>query len=50
MACRLIGKVAADNSHRWVFKDGSNEQSTDPSFLSSWNATIDPVSKDPHLI
>ncbi|KAL7618232.1 transcription factor LHW [Lactuca sativa] len=41
----LIGKVAADNSHRWVFKDGSNEQSTDPSFLSSWNATIDPQPK-----
>ncbi|XP_024972970.1 uncharacterized protein LOC112511539 [Cynara cardunculus var. scolymus] len=35
----LIGKVAADNSHRWVFKDGSNEN--DPSFISSWNASID---------
>nr|GEU36661.1 hypothetical protein [Tanacetum cinerariifolium] len=39
----LIGKVAADNSHRWVFKDGSNEH--DPSFLSSWNASIDPQPK-----
>ncbi|KAJ9559987.1 hypothetical protein OSB04_005147 [Centaurea solstitialis] len=35
----LIGKVAADNSHRWVFKDGSNEN--DPSFISSWNTSID---------
>ncbi|KAI3737155.1 hypothetical protein L2E82_27150 [Cichorium intybus] len=40
----LIGKVAADNSHRWVFKDGLNETS-DPTFLSSWNASIDPQPK-----
>ncbi|KAK9073394.1 hypothetical protein SSX86_007718 [Deinandra increscens subsp. villosa] len=39
----LIGKIAADNSHRWVFKDGLNEQ--DPSFTSSWNASIDPQPK-----
>ncbi|KAL8261094.1 hypothetical protein R6Q59_025143 [Mikania micrantha] len=39
----LVGKIAADNSHRWVFKDGLNEH--DPSFISSWNASIDPQPK-----
>ncbi|KAF5817529.1 putative transcription factor MYC/MYB [Helianthus annuus] len=39
----LIGKIAADNSHKWVFKDGLNEH--DPSFISSWNASIDPQPK-----
>ncbi|KAI3762988.1 hypothetical protein L1987_53433 [Smallanthus sonchifolius] len=39
----LIGKIAADNSHRWVFKDGLKEH--DPSFISSWNASIDPQPK-----
>ncbi|KAI7753806.1 hypothetical protein M8C21_003188 [Ambrosia artemisiifolia] len=37
------GKIAADNSHKWVFKDGINEH--DPSFISSWNASIDPQPK-----
>lgn len=41
--CRLVGKVAADNSHKWVFSDSPNEN--DPSFSSSWNASIDPVSQ-----
>lgn len=35
--------MAADNSHKWVFIDGSNEN--DPSCKSSWNASIDPVRK-----
>lgn len=39
----LIGKVASDNSHKWVFNDGSNEK--DPNFISSWNASIDPQPK-----
>ncbi|CAK9135355.1 unnamed protein product [Ilex paraguariensis] len=36
----LVGKVAADNSHKWVFGDSSNEN--DPTFISSWNVSIDP--------
>ncbi|KAG2666277.1 hypothetical protein I3843_15G046900 [Carya illinoinensis] len=36
----LLGKVAADNSHKWVFKNAPNDG--DPSFISSWNASIDP--------
>ncbi|KAL8225921.1 hypothetical protein R6Q57_018478 [Mikania cordata] len=39
----LVGKIAADNSQRWVFKDGLNEHH--PSFNSSWNASIDPQPK-----
>ncbi|CAN4122634.1 unnamed protein product [Withania somnifera] len=35
----LIGKVAADNIHRWVFKDAPNEK--DSSFICSWNMTIE---------
>lgn len=40
---RLVGKVAADNSHKWVFGDNPNEN--DPNFISSWNVSIYPVSK-----
>ncbi|KAI8549965.1 hypothetical protein RHMOL_Rhmol06G0066700 [Rhododendron molle] len=36
----LVGKVAADNSHKWVFKDSPTEN--DPSFNSSWNVSLDP--------
>ncbi|KAM7280155.1 hypothetical protein ACFE04_007289 [Oxalis oulophora] len=36
----LIGKVAADNSHKWVFKENTNEN--DPNFISSWNMSIEP--------
>ncbi|KAK3007342.1 hypothetical protein RJ639_016826 [Escallonia herrerae] len=36
----LVGKVAADNSHKWVFRDSPNEN--DPSFISSWNVFTDP--------
>nr|GLL48236.1 transcription factor bHLH155-like isoform X1 [Ipomoea trifida] len=36
----LVGKVAADNSHKWVFRDSQTE--TDPSFISSWNVSLDP--------
>ncbi|GMN35084.1 hypothetical protein TIFTF001_005076 [Ficus carica] len=36
----LVGKVAADNSHKWVYRDPSNEG--DPSFISSWNVSIEP--------
>ncbi|XP_062097609.1 uncharacterized protein LOC133803541 [Humulus lupulus] len=36
----LVGKVAADNSHKWIFRDPSNEG--DPSFISSWNLSIEP--------
>nr|CAN61027.1 hypothetical protein VITISV_001147 [Vitis vinifera] len=36
----LVGKVAADNSHKWVFRESPNEN--DPGFISSWNVSIDP--------
>ncbi|PHT30451.1 hypothetical protein CQW23_29918 [Capsicum baccatum] len=35
----LVGKVAADNGHRWVFKDAQNEK--DSSFICSWNMSIE---------
>ncbi|KAG8390909.1 hypothetical protein BUALT_Bualt01G0132500 [Buddleja alternifolia] len=37
----LMGKVASDNSHKWVFRDSPSEN--DPTFLSSWNVSIDPT-------
>lgn len=39
--CRLVGKVAADNSHKWVFSDAASDG--DPSLISSWNLSIEPV-------
>ncbi|KDP41691.1 hypothetical protein JCGZ_16098 [Jatropha curcas] len=36
----LVGKVAADNSHKWVFRETPNE--SDPNFISSWNMSIEP--------
>lgn len=35
----LIGKVAADHSHRWVFKEPQDHQEIN--FLSSWNNPAD---------
>ncbi|KAF9600324.1 hypothetical protein IFM89_006637 [Coptis chinensis] len=39
----LVGKVAAENSHKWVSKEHSSEN--DPSQFSSWNGSIDPQPK-----
>ncbi|PIN26162.1 hypothetical protein CDL12_01093 [Handroanthus impetiginosus] len=36
----LVGKVASDNSHKWVFRDSPTEN--DPTSISSWNVSIDP--------
>ncbi|KAL7245279.1 hypothetical protein ACSBR2_000573 [Camellia fascicularis] len=36
----MVGKVAADNSHKWVFKDSPSEN--DSSFITSWNVPINP--------
>ncbi|XWS24192.1 hypothetical protein CRYUN_Cryun28dG0079900 [Craigia yunnanensis] len=36
----LVGKIAADNSHRWVYKETPNDN--DPSFISSWNMSTEP--------
>ncbi|XP_073276352.1 uncharacterized protein [Primulina huaijiensis] len=36
----LVGKIAADNSHKWVFRDSPTENY--PSSISSWNASVDP--------
>ncbi|KAJ0436176.1 putative transcription factor MYC/MYB [Helianthus annuus] len=34
----LIGKVAADHSHKWIFKEPSDQEN---SFLSAWNNSAD---------
>ncbi|KAL5714025.1 hypothetical protein ACHQM5_016042 [Ranunculus cassubicifolius] len=39
----LVGKVAAENSHKWIFKENSPEK--DPTLFSSWNGSIDPQPK-----
>ncbi|XP_057854139.1 uncharacterized protein LOC131064125 isoform X2 [Cryptomeria japonica] len=36
---RLMGKVAADNSHKWVYKEPPEN---DINFLSSWHGSLDP--------
>lgn len=35
----LMGKVAADNSHKWVYKEPPEN---DINFLSSWHGSLDP--------
>ncbi|XP_047306299.1 protein RICE SALT SENSITIVE 3-like [Impatiens glandulifera] len=35
----LVGKVAADNSHKWVFRDTPKDNNT---LMTSWNVSIDP--------
>ncbi|XP_004292805.1 PREDICTED: uncharacterized protein LOC101311158 [Fragaria vesca subsp. vesca] len=40
----LLGKVALDNSHKWVFKDAPN-QVDNPNFISSWNVSTEPQPK-----
>ncbi|KAJ9166277.1 hypothetical protein P3X46_021053 [Hevea brasiliensis] len=39
----LVGKVAADNSHKWVFRETPSE--SDPNLISSWNMSIEPQPK-----
>ncbi|KAK9050951.1 hypothetical protein SSX86_027576 [Deinandra increscens subsp. villosa] len=34
----LIGKVAADHSHKWIFKEPSDQEIN---FLSTWNNSVD---------
>ncbi|XVE94956.1 hypothetical protein REPUB_Repub02eG0054500 [Reevesia pubescens] len=36
----LVGKIAVENSHKWVYKETPNDN--DPSFISSWNMSIEP--------
>lgn len=35
----LLGKVAADNGHKWVYSDTQN--GCEPSYIGAWNASID---------
>ncbi|XP_027333155.1 uncharacterized protein LOC113848007 isoform X2 [Abrus precatorius] len=35
----LLGKVAADNSHKWVYSDTPN--GSENNYIGAWNATID---------
>ncbi|KAJ8763262.1 hypothetical protein K2173_026163 [Erythroxylum novogranatense] len=39
----LVGKVAADKCHKWVFKE--NPKESDPNFISSWNMSVEPQPK-----
>lgn len=39
--CRLIGKVAADHNHKWVFKE---PQEQEMNLISSWSNPADSVS------
>lgn len=41
----LIGKVAADHGHKWIFKEPSDHEIN---FLSAWNNPVDSVS-DKHV-
>ncbi|KAG6591397.1 Protein RICE SALT SENSITIVE 3, partial [Cucurbita argyrosperma subsp. sororia] len=36
----LVGKVGAENNHKWVFRDSATE--SDPNLVSSWNSSIEP--------
>ncbi|KAF7817471.1 protein RICE SALT SENSITIVE 3-like [Senna tora] len=36
----LVGKVAVDNSHKWVYRDTPNE--SESSYIASWNASVEP--------
>ncbi|KAK7351624.1 hypothetical protein VNO77_11208 [Canavalia gladiata] len=39
----LLGKVAADNSHKWVYNENHND--CEPSYIASWNASVEPQPK-----
>jgi hypothetical protein len=41
---RLMGKVAADNSHKWVYREPMEHEI---SFISPWHGSLDPVSHFP---
>ena len=45
---RLIGKVAADHSHKWIYKEPNDQEIN---FLSAWHNSADSVRKKlkPHL-
>lgn len=42
MVPRLMGKVAADSSHKWVYREPVEHEI---SFLSPWQGSLDPVSR-----
>jgi hypothetical protein len=39
--CRLVGKVAAENGHKWIYSDTQNGHESN--YVSPWNASIDHV-------
>jgi hypothetical protein len=39
-----MGKVAADNSHKWVYREPMEHEI---SFISPWHGSLDPVSHFP---
>jgi len=40
--CRLVGKVAADNSHKWVYNESHNNE-CEASYIATWNTSVEPV-------
>ncbi|OIW14889.1 hypothetical protein TanjilG_30608 [Lupinus angustifolius] len=40
----LLGKVASDNGHKWVYSDETHNE-CEPSYIASWNASIEPQPK-----
>jgi hypothetical protein len=44
MACRFMGKVAAENGLKWVYCEPLEEDQSSSSFLSPWAiSSLDPV-------
>jgi hypothetical protein len=40
--CRLIGKVAADHGHKWVFQEAQEQETIN--LIASWSSSADSVS------
>lgn len=40
----MIGKVAADHSHKWVFQEAQQQQDNEINLISSWTNPADSVS------
>ncbi|QCE16505.1 protein RICE SALT SENSITIVE 3-like [Vigna unguiculata] len=40
----LVGKVAADNSHKWVYNESHNNE-CEASYIATWNTSVEPQPK-----
>lgn len=41
--CRLMGKVASDKCHKWVFKEPTESSSSEPNISNYWQSSFDAV-------